>query len=114
MKTRSWGAALSGALVLGSFGLAQGLSATSATASPRNSAAVSGHLTPADPKDYRQGYRDGVKDGRLAGQQDCKQTNVGAGLGLDAGPTKAESDYQRGYDAGYQKAYDRAFEEFCS
>ncbi|GAA2879228.1 hypothetical protein Acy02nite_77600 [Actinoplanes cyaneus] len=120
MKTRKWSAVLGGALVVGSLGLVQGLSAASAMAADAGAVTISAHVAQVGGKEYQQGYRDGIKDGGEAGEAACKKVNDDAGLSLHSGQgfandqAQQEADYQRGYDVGYQKAYDKAFETFCS
>jgi hypothetical protein len=111
MNTRKFNAALAGALFLGTFGLAQGLTTAPALAAPASVAVVAGQShsgAAASSRDFRRGYRDGFRNGWRAARDDCEEPTISSYAYSDD-----ESDYMRGYDKGFSRGFDKGFDEYC-
>jgi hypothetical protein len=111
MNTKKAGAALAGALFLGSLGVAQGVTMTPALAAPTATVATADHhhddSDDNDSWDYRDGYREGYGDGYAAARRDCDRPHGFAYL------TQSDRDYTRGYSDGFDEGFDSASHRYC-
>lgn len=116
MDIRKWGVAVSGAVLVGSLGLVQGVTMGAASAAPASTAVVADRHPGNDNdndhdndhgRDYRQGYRDGYGDGWTTAKDECRRPNNYSHL------SNHDRDYARGYDDGFGKGFAAGFDEYC-